>query len=639
MIGKFFRQSLFSVFLFSFFLLFLSRGITQEVSVDLKLGKSRIYYGESVDLELTLSNADDTAEVNISSLNKDFQVDFVRGKNLHQESISIINGRMTKVEFRGHSFLYLLTPLRGGEFVVGPISVDYKGNSYQSNRKSLEVVGAEETDQVFLEISTERSDYTIGEKFTVYLDIYLKRLAPPLRDLDPFFAKDPPSISIPWLKENSLPGLGKKSRSELLEPYLTNDKPGFYVNNLKFQGRQQFFSFFEDQKPDQFRFLIEEVQRKNKKFPVQDYFRYRFPISFQAKEVGSYTLGPVLFKGQVATKIISGRQVASRDLVTSSPELLLQVVEPPSVGRPATFTGGIGKFFFQSKIVPEEAYVGDPMTLTLEIIGEGLIENILPLKLEEQEKIAKNFKVYDETVNSETKSGQKTFTYTLRPLHDQVKELPSISFSYYDVESRSYKTLSSEKIPLTIKEVKTLQSSDMEGKKVLTSNISQLEEKKGGIFANHESLDGIERQTILWEGWEKVILWAFPASYFAVLPLVYYRRRQTNNLSLQKKKKAFSGAQKKLAQVDSSSNVYGQLNAILNQYIADKYDLFASGMVGGEIIDCLEGDNVDASLVKEIQDFLSQCEAAQYAASVSINESSPIDVLKGLINKLEKVIC
>ena len=55
----------------------------------------------------------------------------------------------------------------------------------------------------------------------------------------------------------------------------------------------------------------------------------------------------------------------------------------PSAGRPAGFNGAVGRYTMQAKASPLEVTVGDPVTVNIQLSGQGAIESLNLPKLKD----------------------------------------------------------------------------------------------------------------------------------------------------------------------------------------------------------------------------------------------------------------
>ena len=121
-------------------------------------------------------------------------------------------------------------------------------------------------------------------------------------------------------------------------------------------------------------------------------------------------------------------------------------------GAPAAFGGAVGQFKVVSKVVPDKAAVGEPVTWTLELSGTGNWPDLAGLPARE---VSKDFQVVQPKAKRTPAEG-KLFDVTLA---EDVVLVPSkpgnytlgpVTFTYFDPQSGSYQTLTTPRTALTI---------------------------------------------------------------------------------------------------------------------------------------------------------------------------------------------
>lgn len=144
---------------------------------------------------------------------------------------------------------------------------------------------------------------------------------------------------------------------------------------------------------------------------------------------------------------------SEREQIKTSTELRTITISPlPLINRPESFTGAIGEFSINSTLDLQEASVGDPLTLSIDIFGSGNFQRISVPALTEN---VKDWKLYPESFtfsdsNGSNYKGVKTFQQILSPKNSDIDSLPSFSFSFFDPVKEEYIELSTEKYPLKI---------------------------------------------------------------------------------------------------------------------------------------------------------------------------------------------
>ncbi|MES2863264.1 MAG: BatD family protein [Bacteroidota bacterium] len=142
--------------------------------------------------------------------------------------------------------------------------------------------------------------------------------------------------------------------------------------------------------------------------------------------------------------------VARREIVSNIKHV--QVKALPEKGKPDNFTGAVGKFKFDVNVQKSELKTGESLQLDLIVSGNG------NLKLFEipKPKLPSNFEIYEpqhkEFISENMKgiSGKIMDSYTVIPQEKGVFRLKPQQFSFFDVQSKSYKTISSESVDLNI---------------------------------------------------------------------------------------------------------------------------------------------------------------------------------------------
>jgi cytochrome c-type biogenesis protein CcmH/NrfG len=131
-----------------------------------------------------------------------------------------------------------------------------------------------------------------------------------------------------------------------------------------------------------------------------------------------------------------------RFAITSAPESL--IVRPlPSAGRPADFNGAIGSSLrLERRITPSIARAGEGVTVEISLRGEGNSALWPPPDLRWPRTVRAYVDRVDEQVStSEGRlGGIKTFRYLVVPDSAGAVALPAVSYAYYDLGARAYRS-------------------------------------------------------------------------------------------------------------------------------------------------------------------------------------------------------
>ncbi|MFH0952764.1 MAG: BatD family protein [Verrucomicrobiota bacterium] len=193
----------------------------------------------------------------------------------------------------------------------------------------------------------------------------------------------------------------------------------------------------------------------------------RFRCRAQALSAGTFKLAPTVRVGLLIPRerrrdpffggfddsffdAFFGRtQAKPVDLVPQPIELVVHTL--PSEGQPPNFSGAVGRFSFDTQVKPTELSAGDPITLTMQISGEGNLENLSA----PQVLAGDNFKVYEprlasKNIDESQAAGTKVFEQVVIPRSQEVTNLPALTFAYFDPSKGAYETVTRGPFALTV---------------------------------------------------------------------------------------------------------------------------------------------------------------------------------------------
>ncbi len=144
--------------------------------------------------------------------------------------------------------------------------------------------------------------------------------------------------------------------------------------------------------------------------------------------------------GTIGFGIISQPRMEQVSVTSDQPTLEVRPLPP----APPGFSGAVGQFKLTSKVVPEKAAVGEPVTWTLELTGTGNWPDIAGLPARE---VSNDFQVVQPKAKR-TPAEAKLFDVTLAedvvlvPTKPGSYPLGAVNFIYFDPKSGTYKTIS-----------------------------------------------------------------------------------------------------------------------------------------------------------------------------------------------------
>lgn len=301
-----------------------------------------------------------------------------------------------------------------------------------------------------------------------------------------------------------------------------------------------------------------------------------------------------------------------------TPKLTIDV-KPLPAGKPADFSGGVGEFNISSSINSTKVKTNDAITIKVVISGTGNLK----LVSEPEVKFPEDFEVYDPKVDSKFRltnaglSGNKVVEYLAIPRNAGTYKIPSIKFSYFDIKSRSYKTLTTEEYTVQVEKgagnaTQTIANfTNKEDLKVLNEDIRFIKQNDVKLSPKGEYFFG------------SMTYWLFyivPGLLFVGCFVAYRKQIAANaNVAKVRTKKANKVAVKrmklagKLLASNQKDAFYDEVLKALWGYISDKLSIPVSRLSKDNIEEELRKYGVAEELIHEFLNALNSCEFARFA--------------------------
>jgi BatD DUF11 like domain len=168
-----------------------------------------------------------------------------------------------------------------------------------------------------------------------------------------------------------------------------------------------------------------------------------FPISPGKAEIDSYRA-----KCRVVVANSMGMP-SNQDMVKESETIPIEVLPLPEAGKPAAFSGGVGEFSAVAQVDSPHVKAGQPVTLKVRIDGRGNAKVIDFPKLD----LGANIQVYDPKINMKFFPNGKSYkefeTLIVARAPGELK-IPSISFSYFNPELKTYAEAKTSEITVQV---------------------------------------------------------------------------------------------------------------------------------------------------------------------------------------------
>lgn len=182
--------------------------------------------------------------------------------------------------------------------------------------------------------------------------------------------------------------------------------------------------------------IVSEISQLDQQ-QTEQVIRYRFGGTLWSGKPGKFTIGPATLSCEImesakgSSAFFGGQEPRLQKLVSGP--ATLEVIPLPAKGKPASFSGAIGKFSMSVKTVPSQVAIGEPITITTTICGIGSLTDAVCPAL-----AYPDIKSYP--VQARRSSNQLSCEQVLIP--QIVTNLPPVVWSYFDPEDGVYRVQS-----------------------------------------------------------------------------------------------------------------------------------------------------------------------------------------------------
>lgn len=581
-----------------FLLLLVTNSIWAQVQFEAKVSKNSLGVNERLRIEFTM-NADGD---NFQPPNFEASGFRVVGGPSQSVSQSWINGRSTF----NKSYIYILLPTQKGALTIRQASIEINGQIYKTSPLKINVTNAVEipkdpnempavsaSDNLYLVADISKTNPYLNEPITVVYKLYFSY------------------------------NIGITNWRELNKPKY-ND---FWSQNIDIKQLKAEEGMF---KGERYRYV---VLRKTVLYPTKSGKLEIEPLSLD-------------IDCQVPTnrRNFWGQPLMTEDSKrVSAGSKVINVRALPEAGKPESFGGAVGKFDF--KVSPSKTTLknGESLDLNVSVAGTGnlklftLPKPVLPSALEMYDP------VHDENVSTPLSgmTGKIADKYTIIPQYKGNYQIKPLVFSYFDLSTGRYKTITSQPITITVLDGPGVASTS-------NSNLADVAKNKVEVaktFAyikQKTSLESINKEDFLGSGMFYTLLF-FP---FLALPLLVVLRKKKeaidNDVIGNKIKKSNALAKKYLSdakkQLANKELFYIALEKAMHNFLKAKLHIETSEMSKDKIREILQSKQAQSETVTAFIQLTENCELARYAMSSESAIQQDYEKAVDILSELEKQI-
>ena len=539
-------------------------------------------------------------------------------------STSFVNGKRTS-SFE-QTYTYMLMARSEGTFTIGPATVKVDGENVQSNGVRIQVLPADQpTSQSSpSNQNTQSSQTTQSSQSTSSENLFVRTIASKTR------VHEQEALMVTY------------------KLYFANVDVAQLTNNTKLPEFTGFLK--QDLEQGEIQTELEHYNGRN----YQTAVLYRTILYPQHS--GDIKIDPANFEAvlrvqtQQRPRSIFDDFFGSYTNVTkmlTAPGVTIHVNALPS-GKPAGFSGGVGKFTLTPSISQTEVQTNDAVTIKLDITGSGNMKLLKTPAIDWPE----GFEPYDPKVTNNFRtttsgvSGTKSIEYLAIPRNAGEYTIPSVSFSYFDIDDKAYKTLSTPEYTIRVKrgngandansengEGQVISYTQKEDIKQLGSDIRYIDTKK--VESRKSKVESIH-YNLIW-------LWYVIPALIALVLLVVLRKqiKEAADINRMKYKRANKVAQKRLKaaaaalKANNKDAFYAAIEQAAWTYLSDRLSIPTADLNKENIASILRQKGVAETLIEEVMNVLSTAEFARYAPTTDHAMEELYEATTNLINNLE----
>ena len=330
----------------------------------------------------------------------------------------------------------------------------------------------------------------------------------------------------------------------------------------------------------------------------------------------------------------------------TAPGVTIHVAALPG-GKPAGFSGGVGRFTLTPTISQTELQTNDAVTIRLDISGSGNMKLLKTPAIDWPE----GFEPYDPKVtnnfNTTTAgvSGTKSIEYLAIPRSAGEYTIPAVHFSYFDIDEKKYKTLSTPEYTIRVKRGAGEPSAAGEQPSGVVSYTQKEDIKQLGSDIRYIDTKLVEsRKTkVESDSYRYLWLWYVIPLIIAMVLLVVLRKqiKEAADITRMRYKHANKVAQKRLKaaaaalKANDKDHFYEEIERAAWTYLSDRLSIPTADLNKENIASILRQKGVAEERIQEVMSVLSTAEFARYAPATDHAMDDLYRDTTNLINNLE----
>jgi len=570
--------------------------VAAQVKFEAKVSKTKLGINERLRVDFEMNQDGDNFNP------PDFNNFLVVGGPNQSVSHSWVNG----VRSFAKTYSYFLAPKKTGSFSIGQATIEIGGETYKTSPVTVQITSAVSRpndpdnadnvadDNIHLVAEISKTNPYLNEAITVVYKLYVS----PDIGVSNFREIDNPRYNDFWSQNIEL--------------------KGNKIQNGQFNGRD-------------YRHL---VIRKTVLYPQKS----------GKLEIEPLSLDITVEVPSSKRDFFGGRMMTQVHKTVSAGSKTLNVKALPENGKPADFTGAVGNFDFKITTSKTDLNATESLQARVEVSGNGNLKLFQLPKL----TLPSSLEVYEpeHTENIKTTldgmQGGVADSYTIVPQFKGKYPIPNVTFSYFDLKTETYKTVSSGQMLINVIEGPTNSTNT-------DSNLATVGEGKQRVVMNNDqfafvkseaNLEPIKSEPFFKSSW----YWSSLLLPLLAIPLALVFRRKKEERAADVKgnkirkadklaKKYLGEAKKALGQKEA---FYIALEKALHNYLKAKLHIETSDLSKERIESLLVQRTVEKPIVNDFLSILDSCELARYTPFSDVTMQHDYDKAAKTISVIDK---
>lgn len=325
-------------------------------------------------------------------------------------------------------------------------------------------------------------------------------------------------------------------------------------------------------------------------------------------------------------------------VTAKSKPTIVEVMTLPQEEKPLSFSGAVGNYSYKVEASKTELKANDAFNLKMTVSGKGNLKLVDPPK----PLLPEGFETYDPKITEN--NSVKIFDYLVIPRTEGDFILKDLDFSYFNLESKKYITISPQ--PISIKVLPPDLNST--GAQVYTPQ-NQVKTSDNDIrYIKKGNFELIKTETEFFNSFIHILLLLLPTvTLFTALIIRNNYLKNNSNVALVNERKAAKVAKKqlvtaeKLMQQNNKDGFYTEILLALNNYVSHKLNIAIADLSHENITNTLTKKQVNEQINKKLITTLQTSEYAKYAPGAVSGDlksvyKDTIDLITNLEEQLNK---